>query len=452
MRRRARQTLHLQVESLEAKVVMSISTVPPLSSVPGGTAISSIGLSPGSAVPAAVEQSMNTLASGDLLETFLSETELIEGSSNAVQQYAEGVILDHRDSDFTLAKLAGLQNVILPYEMNATDTATAAGVLATANTPSFDTAYLNAMVQINQTKISQAQNDIATLNDPQYVAFLQQDMTSDQQHLADAQALLANPNASTMTGSGSGATPPTGSSLLTATDAANLQTGYTVSSFQYYLHQLTNVIDGVNTPVGAFSSKLAFDHYTYDFNAENIAFATNTTLPAGLPGNLEQVGASILATVTPSEINPNATAFSGKLSPYDDAYLTFEIPSHQLMITMDQMAYVQAQNLDVKNLSYVDIFTSNLHMTGAQNLLNTYPASTSSGGTSTTPAGTGTTTASTSAGSATTQYVTSTYETLLDRAPTQTDLSYWTGLLNRGASRQRVYQAIASSAEHRSLT
>lgn len=450
MRPRTRRPFRSQLEVLEVKVVPTIATVPLLTSVPGGTAISSIGLTPGSAVPATVEQSMNTLASSDLLETFLSETELVEGTSPEVQAYAEGVILANRDADFTLGKLASMQNVVLPYEMNPTDTTTAAGVLASANTSTFDTAYLNAMSTALKAQVSAAQADIASLDDPLYVSLLTQALPTKEQALTDAQTLLANPSATTTTGNGA-STPSTGASLLNATDTMNLQMGYTVSSFQYYIHQLTNVIDGVNTPVGAFSSKLAFDHFTYNFNAESIAFATNTVLPAGLPGNLESVAQQLIANVTPSSINPNAPTSGGTLSAYDQAYLTFLVPSHTLMISMDQATYVTAQNLSLKNLAYTDIFASNLHRQGAQTLLNEYGSTSTSTSSSGTSGVTGTSVGDTTRLTSNQQYVVSTYDALLDRDPSQADLSYWTGLLNRGVSRQRVYQDIAKSPERQSL-
>jgi predicted outer membrane protein len=446
MSRRTRRSL--RVECLEERVVLSLTnfTVTPVpATVPGGVYLAATGTPTSTSLTSTDSQTLQSEFSGNSLEVFLSQTELLLGSLPSVEQYAASVLADRRDSSFTLQSLANAKGVTLDPTINAQGMPAAAQLLAAANSPIFDQIYLDTMIQATQTDVANAQKELTTTTDPQLLAFLRTVIPIDQLHLTEAQALLtASPGGTTITNP-AGST--SGTSALSTADASIAQQGYSASTLDKYLSQLTLIADSSATTGGtstglvgigsssssasiqSYAQMLVTMHSTANIQFESLGATTSTPLVAGIaPADLalaRQVIASAFSSSGSGVIGPHGT-----LSNFDTGYLTTMEIAHSSGLYENLIALNQAQNAQLKQIIQASIPVYTSHLQGAATLLS------GSGNTSTQSI----------------LYINRLYNTVLARVPLLSEVVFWENELAGPLSQLTVYNDFFYSTERQTST
>jgi predicted outer membrane protein len=440
-----RRRRSLCIECLEERVVLSLTNftvtpVPP--TVPGGVYLAATGTPTSTALTSTDAQTVQSELSGNSLEVFLSQTELLLGSSPSVQQYAASVLADHRDSSFVLQILANAKGVTLVQTINAQGLPAAAQLFAAANSSTFDQVYLNAMIQANQMDITNGQQELRTATDPQLIAFLNTVIPNDQLHLTEAQALLA--------GSTGGITlPGTGgtTSTISTADASIAQQAYSVSTLEKYLSQLTLVADSSATTGGtgtgltgigsssksasiqSYAQMLVTMHSMSNTQFEQLGATTSTPLVAGIaPADLA-LARQVIASAFSSS-GSGIRGQNGTLSNYDTGYLTTMVIAHSSGLYENQLALNQAQNAQLKQIiqSSIPVYIS--HLQGAAAILS----------------GTGNNSPQSII------FVNRLYNTVLARVPSLTEVVFWENQLAGSRTPLTVYNDFVFSSERQNAT
>ncbi len=431
MRRNSKR--HLSLEALEEKTLLSTAHVPIARHVvhkaahkatalatTGSTATTTGSTGTTSATtttqgnppvnPTSLPNSDVTALQGDLqggmTEFILSTIASQVATRPEVQSYAKQLVSDHQTSNTQLGLLAMAKNVVLPTQItDATDVGLMKTVLGAVNTSGFDTAYLQAMSQLNSNDITQGNQEASSTSDTDVRNFTQQQVAEDQVHLSGAQNLLnGSTTFPTYSGSGGGVVVvPVGGSSTTGTtgttsstssttpavtlptsDAQGLQAAYSMGNLQLVDSQIINLLS-TNQNVKYYAQQLLADHTGANKMIEEVAASRGVTLQPGVSSATDVTYLKQLLAVlntTGSTSGSSSSSSSNNLTSLESTYLNINVQSHSMALMADQSLASSTSDPNLKALETSDLVPADYtHLAGAQLLLGT---TTSAGGSTTT--------------------------------------------------------------------
>jgi len=130
-----------------------------------------------------------TAAQGGMAEVKLGELAEQNGSSQAVKDFGQRMVNDHRHADKKLKTAASEENISLPTEMSAKDQATY-DRLSKLSGPAFDRAFTRDMVKDHEADIAAFRHEANDGKDSTIKSFASQTLPTLEDHLKLARETL----------------------------------------------------------------------------------------------------------------------------------------------------------------------------------------------------------------------------------------------------------------------
>jgi putative membrane protein len=131
---------------------------------------------------------MTTAAQGGMAEVQLGRLAAERGSSEAVKQFGQHMVMDHSKANQELTTLAQRKNVSLPQEVNS-DQKSEADKLAKLSGADFDKEYIDYMVKDHEEDAKEFQEQSKEGKDADVKAFAAKTLPVIQGHLKMAQEI-----------------------------------------------------------------------------------------------------------------------------------------------------------------------------------------------------------------------------------------------------------------------
>jgi putative membrane protein len=129
-------------------------------------------------------------AQGGLAEVEMSQLALQNGTSPQVKQFAQQMVTDHTKANQELSQLAKTQGLDLPSQVDAKHKSAMEG-LEGMHGSSFDSIYMQNMVQSHQQVIADFEKEAQNGSDPGLKSFAQKYLPILQQHLKMAKSVVS---------------------------------------------------------------------------------------------------------------------------------------------------------------------------------------------------------------------------------------------------------------------
>ena len=356
-----RNRIVLRIESLETLALLSnLPALPGLAT--GATGLGTIG-----SVTATDAQALQQDSSGGAVEQFISEIEVAHGKRADVKSYASAVIANHTTTNYDLQNVASAVGVSLPPGIALpSDSQIATKVLAAVRSGNVDSAYLNAMKQINAQDIADDVNLIQTTMNSDVSLYAQETAAYDTNHLNGAVALSKstkatyNPTTPTtsitqMIGAGTQGT-------ASAPDTSALQQDASGGELELFISQIEEQ-SGKQSAATQFAQTVVADHQVTNYDLQATAVGTDVTLPPGITQASDIADAKkVLAAVR-----------SGNL---DSVYLQVMESINSTDVTNDQQLIASTTNARISAYATETLSFDMMHVTGAQTLLSNPKATT----------------------------------------------------------------------------
>jgi putative membrane protein len=349
MRRATRH--HLRFDSLEDKTLLS--NIHPLAVQKRAIPAAVVRPAQTSTTPTVTSSDVQALQqheSSDNLVVFLANLALVTSTRANVQQFATQILNTHETGDEAIDKTAMSLNILLPSDISqASDQQSAQTVLKALNTPNFDQTFLSTILQVEQARVTTAQNLVNNTSINSAIRnVVQPEIAQDTQVVTQAQALLNNLGPTGSQIQGNGPSSP-------SNDAEYVQVAHSTNVFEILISQAAALLSS-RSDVQTYAQKLISDHHMSDLQVSELASYRGQTLsPVLSPMDLANAR-QVLATANTANFDP--------------LYLSTNVSAHQNDIQTNQQELARTQDPNVRQYAKDDIPTDNLHLIGAQFLQN----------------------------------------------------------------------------------
>lgn len=299
--------------------------------------------------------------------SFLTQLEILKGTSSGLQQASLSVLNDARNLDLLAGNVANSLGISIPSDLVGTVRTTVQQAVTQLNGGQFDKAFTSAMSSVGSTMVSSLQTLQASGINATLRTFATTALPIVQTDTAALQTVASGGTSTLPTVS----TTPT-SSTLSSTDLNSMESSYSTALMERFLGQLTDLASN-NLQVQLYGDKLIYDHEQAATQLGNYAAATGTYLPPSITASTDLSTAMQVLNAVPTSSNGGAT------TSYDRTYLQAMVTTHESDLTNDESTVNTTSNTALKQFAVDDITTALMHLNDAIYLMQQELGTTSSG-------------------------------------------------------------------------
>lgn len=297
---------------------------------------------------------------------FLTQLEILKGTTSNLQQASMSVLNDARNLDLLAYNTANSLGVSLPADLIGNVKTTVMQAVTAVNGGQFEKAYATALSSVGSTMVSQLQMMEGSNINASLRTFATTALPIVQTDIAALQT-VANGGTSTLP---TVSTSPS-SSTLSSTDLNTLATSYSTATTERFLGQLTALTSN-NLQIRLYGEKLISDHEMQALQISSYAAATGTFLPASITSSADLSAAMKVLNAVP-------TSSGGGTTSYDQTYLMGAVSGHIADMTANENTVNTTTNAVLKQFAISDLPTDLMHLNAAIYLMQQELGSTGTG-------------------------------------------------------------------------
>jgi hypothetical protein len=284
--------------------------------------------------------------------SFLTQLEVLKGTTSNLQQASLSVLNDARNMDLLADNTASSLGIPIPATLVGSVRTTVQQAVTSLNGGQFEKAFATAMSSVGSMMVSQLQTMQGSGINSSLQTFATTALPIVQ---ADMAALQAVANGGTSTLPTVSTTPS--SSTLSSTDLNTLEASYSTNITERFLGQLTDLASN-NLQVQLYGDKLIFDHEMSAIEEGNYAAATGTYLPPSIISSTDLSSAMQVLNAVPSSSGSST-------SSYDRTYLQAMVSGHETDLSNNQQTITTTTNAALKQFAVDDMPTDLMHLNDA---------------------------------------------------------------------------------------